>query len=154
MADITVRHLGDDEWRTWRELRLAALLEAPYAFGSTYAAESERDDTWWQTFWSDPVRVRLVTEVAGNAVGMCALLVAEDAPDLMAVIAMWAAPEGRGTGAAGALIEAASAWTRDAGYRGVLLGVVEDNPRALRLYQRHGFTPTGATEPLHSDPRK
>jgi hypothetical protein len=31
---ITVRAVGVDDWATWRELRLAALADAPHAFTS------------------------------------------------------------------------------------------------------------------------
>jgi RimJ/RimL family protein N-acetyltransferase len=154
MADIGVRQLGDGDWRLWRELRLEALREAPYAFGSTFAQESARDDQWWQTFWGTEVRARFVAEADGSAVGMCALVPPRRASDRLALIAMWVAPEARGTVAAAALVDAACAWTRDAGYGGVVLGVVEDNPRAQRLYERCGFAPTGETEPLHHDPSK
>jgi len=31
---IEARVLSEDDWKLWRELRLAALTEAPYAFGA------------------------------------------------------------------------------------------------------------------------
>ena len=33
---ITVRAVGVDDWATWRELRLAALADAPHAFTSSF----------------------------------------------------------------------------------------------------------------------
>jgi hypothetical protein len=43
----TVTRLGENGWRTWREVRLTALVDSPAAFGS--AVEDERaitEDRW------------------------------------------------------------------------------------------------------------
>ena len=43
-------------------------------------------------------------------------------------------------------LEAAGA--RAIGVRRLTLWVTEGNPRAFRVYERHGYTPTGVTEPF------
>jgi GNAT superfamily N-acetyltransferase len=52
-------------------------------------------------------------------------------------------PAVRGTGPAGALVDAVLAWSRRHGATSVRLHVVEQNSRARRLYERHGFRPRG-----------
>ena len=40
MAEIEVRRVGADGWQVMRDVRLAALLDAPEAFGSSYQREA------------------------------------------------------------------------------------------------------------------
>jgi len=43
-------------------------------------------------------------------------------------------------------------WARDRQAREVILWVAEQNTAACRLYERIGFRPTGARQPLASNP--
>lgn len=52
-------------------------------------------------------------------------------------------PAARGRGLGTALLAAASAKARCVGARAVRLSVVDSNPRARALYERHGFRPAG-----------
>lgn len=62
MLDVIT--LTPNDWRQWRELRLAALAEAPAVFGSTLAdwtGEGDTEDRW---------RARL-SSVPFNAIVTC-----------------------------------------------------------------------------------
>lgn len=61
---------------------------------------------------------------------------------------MWVDPALRGTGVAGALVEAVVEWARAAGYPQIGLGVTTTNGRAIALYRRHGFTEIDQRMPL------
>ncbi|MFG1884292.1 hypothetical protein [Micromonospora sp. NPDC049102] len=70
MIDILV--LSPDDWPTWRELRLAALAEAPEAFGSRLAdwqGDGDREQRWRDRM-SIPGSLNLVAVLAGRPVGM------------------------------------------------------------------------------------
>ena len=51
------------------------------------------------------------------------------------------------------LLRSADLLAAELGARTLALWVTATNDRALRLYERTGFAPTGATKPLPSDPR-
>jgi ribosomal-protein-alanine N-acetyltransferase len=52
-------------------------------------------------------------------------------------------PEASGAGRGAALLTSALVWARAHGGRSMILNVRDDNERALRLYEREGFTRTG-----------
>ncbi len=141
MLDLQV--LTPDDWPTWRELRLRALADAPYAFGSTLADwRGEGDqETRWRHRLSLAGSHNLVALLDGVPVGMATgVPVGEGSA---AVISMWVAPEARGRGVGGRLLDAIADWARAFGARDVRLAVVEDNEPAAALYQRKGFKFTG-----------
>jgi len=59
------------------------------------------------------------------------------------LMAMWVHPALRGSGAASALVQSVLDWAEARRASLVRLDVIEDNLRARRLYERHGFRPTG-----------
>src|SRR3954447_14566313 len=130
---ISVRAVGVDEWATWRELRLAALADAPHAFTSTLEEWRDADETRWRERLAAGA-LHLVADLADKPVGMGG---AFDNPDVtVELVSLWVAPFARGRGAGEALLDALVAW---AGERTVRLEVVTSNVRALDLYRRNGF---------------
>lgn len=84
-------------------------------------------------------------EVAGLVAGM-------PAADHREVISMWVAQDHRGRGVADALLEAVTRWAEADGATGLCLAVAAGNDRARRFYERAGFAPSGATQPMRSRP--
>ncbi|MHB8587998.1 MAG: GNAT family N-acetyltransferase [Candidatus Dormibacteraceae bacterium] len=135
-----MRRLGPDDWQVFREVRLAALREAPYAFGSTYEAEVGAGEESWRKRLVD--RVRFVAEVDGRVVGTVGAGTGEFS-GTAALTALWVDPGFRSRGVGTALVEAVVDWAKSHGFNQVLLWVTEINDKAERLYQRHGFARTG-----------
>src|SRR5580698_9801114 len=101
---IEVVRLKSDNWRMWRDLRLAALAEAPEAFASTLAEWSGAGDTEqrWRARLED-VDLNLVVMCDGEATGMVSATAPEG--DRSAVLmSMWVAPASRGRGIGDAAI--------------------------------------------------
>jgi GNAT superfamily N-acetyltransferase len=137
-----------DDWPAYRELRLQALADAPWAFGSTLARE--------KAFSEEDFRVRLsqraqwAAKVDGSFVGTVGgMLIDEgDGPHL---ISMWVHPDGRGQGIGGLLVRAVLDWARDSGHERVRLWVTEGNKPAERLYAKNGFVRTGESQLARAD---
>jgi len=160
---VTVRRLAAHEWPAYRQLRLRSLADAPYAFGSTLAAEEAwRPEIWMARLTAAAVSGRdcpLVAETAApdQATGpeadraMLGLVYAKcDAEEagVVNLFQMWVAPEARGRGVAAALLQDAIGWARSIGARVVRLGVLDGNGAAARLYARAGFRDVGAPFPV------
>jgi len=158
---ILVREVTADDWELMRDVRLAALSEAPYAFGSTYAREAAFTEENWRgriggrsvTLFAfaepdDAAPAGTVLADTGLA-GLAGVYVKDGAADL---VSMWVRPSARGLGAGQALVEAAASWAKARGFGSLSLWVTESNAPARRLYERCGFSPTGEGQPLPSDP--
>ena len=61
-------------------------------------------------------------------------------------------PDHRATGVASALVDAITTWATEDGATRVTLWVARTNNVAANLYRRHGFTATGESKPLPSNP--
>ncbi|HUY61801.1 MAG TPA: GNAT family N-acetyltransferase [Candidatus Dormibacteraeota bacterium] len=146
-----VRRLERTEWPLLREVRLRALRDAPFAFGATHAETATRDDEFWQ---ASVVRTAwFVAHRGDETVGMVAGLPGDAAaPESRELVSMWVAPSWRGAGVAAELVAAVCRWAQADGAAAVLLSVSEANPRARRFYERVGFRPTGARQPLRNQP--
>ncbi|HEV2029212.1 MAG TPA: GNAT family N-acetyltransferase [Candidatus Dormibacteraeota bacterium] len=124
----------------FKEVRLAALLEAPYAFGSTYESEVGASEESWRQRVAD--RPRIVAEVDGKAVGIVGASSGEFT-GTAALTSLWVDPRFRGRGVGTALIEAVEEWARGQNLNQVLLWVTDANRSAEKLYEHLGFTRTG-----------
>ena len=147
MTDTTVRLLTPEDWRTYREIRLAMLRESPGAFGSRYADAVTFDEGTW--------RGRLMScdhhlaELDGRAVGAAGLYVEDEVADL---IGMWVRPQARGRSVGALLVQAVLDRAAVLGCGRVRLEVVDGNAPARRLYERMGFVATGVVTAYENAP--
>jgi GNAT superfamily N-acetyltransferase len=154
VAMVIVREVKPDEWATLRDVRLAALLEAPHAFGSTYAREAPfTEEQWRGRLASRAVNFFAFVEelTDGEPAGLAAVYEGDGPADL---VSMWVRPAARGRGVGEALIAAAADWAKARDHDTLYLWVAEVNPAARKLYERCGFTPTGDEQPFPNDPSR
>jgi ribosomal protein S18 acetylase RimI-like enzyme len=155
---IEIQVLTPDDWHVWRRLRLAALADAPHAFGSVLAdwqGEGDREERW-RARLELAGSYNLVASLNAIPVGMASGVPADEderglASGAAELISMWVVPEARGRGVADQLIDHIEAWARDEGAIRLHLAVAAGNERAAALYRRHGFADTGELGDLMAD---
>ncbi|MDA0352255.1 MAG: GNAT family N-acetyltransferase [Chloroflexi bacterium] len=159
LAQPAIRRIRPDDAEAWRSVRLRALQEAPTAFGSTYEETGRRVPEEW------------TTRAAASAAGAeSAIFLADDGRDPIGLvggyrpteagadprtrelISMWVAPQWRGTRLAARLVTSVLDWSAVHDAERVDLWVTETNERAISLYRRQAFAPTGARQPHPSNP--
>ena len=142
-----VRRMSEDDWAQVREIRLAALQDSPTAFASTYGREAAFDEATWRS--RTRTAAWFLAYEGTRAVGLVAGIHEEGgSAGERHVVSFWVAPDRRGRGVAGALLDAVTDWAREQGADVVTLWVVEGNEAATRLYLRHGFQLTGERQPV------
>jgi GNAT superfamily N-acetyltransferase len=112
-AVIELSVLSPDDWPVWRRLRLAALAEAPEAFGSRLAdwqGEGDRAERWRDRL-ALPGSYNLVALLDDQPVGMASGVPADE-PGVAELISMWVSPTARGRGVGDRLIQEIEKWAR------------------------------------------
>ena len=153
---MEVRRIRPEEWAELRAVRLRALEESPDSFGSTAEEAKQRDGEHWRA-WADSAGSSADTAVfvavdEGRFAGLCGSFLHGDDRRVAHIVAMWVSPETRGRGLGDQLLDAATRWSAGQGALEIVLDVTETNHAARRLYRRAGFTETGETAPLRSNP--
>jgi ribosomal protein S18 acetylase RimI-like enzyme len=149
-----IRTLRPNDWPTYRDLRLRALADAPEAFGSTFAEESQRPDDAWAARLAGPALGAYqqawpcAVDLDGTPAGLAWVKMDGDGADTASVYQVWVAPEARGRGIGAALIDAAAEWARARRATALRLDVTAGDGAAARLYRRMGFVDVGAPVPM------
>ena len=150
---MEVRQTGAADWAALRRLRLRALADAPGVFASTLEAElAFPDDVWRRRAGDDPAAATFIAGEGGADIGLARIFAAADPPGRAHLVSMWVDPGHRRRGVARALIGRAVRWAAEHRADEVILWVADHNAPARRLYEGIGFRPTGARQPLPSDP--
>ncbi len=148
MSAWSIERMEPDDWQRVRAVRLRSLADAPDAFGTQLEEDEARPLGEWRERLANPVAVTFLAVRAGTDVGITVSLPWPGREGTVGLFAMWVAPEARGHGIGGGLVDAVAAWARDGGYARVALDVADDNEPAVALYRSKGFVRSGATGTL------
>jgi GNAT superfamily N-acetyltransferase len=144
-SSLTVRRIAADQGAELRELRAAALREAPYAFEETLEeALDERTETFDAVaarHAASDVSTSFILYTEGYPAGLIAAYFDEERKAF--VCALWVAPAVRHLRGGELLVNTASEWLAEHGATEVNAWVTDANLNAMRFYERLGFGPTG-----------
>jgi ribosomal protein S18 acetylase RimI-like enzyme len=153
---LTVRRTLRDDGALLKELRVASLSDAPWAFGAKLEdvlAEPVHAYHEVATRHSSSNRsTSFLLFADSTAVGTVGAFFEQTAPNRAFVCALWVRPQFRGGTAATELMHNAIEWLRARGASEVFAWVADRNSRALGFYRKLGFRPTPAKQPLPSNP--
>ncbi len=141
---VSIRSLAPEEWTIYRAVRLAALQDTPEAFGGSYEAAAAYPDQQWIDWCSLPSWFAFDD---AEPIGMVRVMRNEHKA-LPELVSMWVSPDARGGDVATRLVQEVINWVAAQGDRGVYLGAITENVRAIRLYERLGFFPNGISHQL------
>jgi GNAT superfamily N-acetyltransferase len=151
-----VRRIRSGEGAALCNVRLAALADAPSAFGSTYAEESLLTAGDWAgraaAASAGPERATFFAVDDDAIVGLVGGYRPEPASTRIELVSMWTRPVARRTGVGRLLIGAVLDWAKAGGGQAVELWVTRGNVGAENLYRAMGFVDANEYQPLPSDP--
>lgn len=143
MEEIEIVTLKPDKWQLYRDLRLQALKEAPYAFASTYEENAKHPGEFWMKRLEDAAAGNtqwlVFAKLDGKIIGMAGAF-AEKEIDNAHVIAVYVAPAARGRGVSKMLMN--DLLIRIKSNKLVKKITVDVNPEqqaAYNLYKNSGF---------------
>lgn len=123
------------------------LADAPLAFIERLDEAAARPHEQFRTRLAERARggdaAQFVAEVDGVFVAQAGGYALGQAAGTTLLYAVYVSPQWRGTGLLERLVEAVAAWSRAVGRSVLELEVLTSNSRAIRAYQRLGFTDTG-----------
>jgi ribosomal protein S18 acetylase RimI-like enzyme len=148
MSEITVRALTEDEWETYRSLRLEALQESPHAFVAAHADEADKPEDFWRARMRRSVR--LVAEADGGNVGVVSIgdATESDSENGGQLFGLWVHPDWRGRSIAANLVRQGAKIAQKQGFKQLYYWVGSDNGRAVAFASSFGFRPTDQRRPM------
>ena len=146
--------MNEDDWQIFKKIRLEALANDPFVFGSTFVAESERTEEQWREFLRSPKYGIFVLFDDAGPRGMTGIVLDRDDPGERTALlwGSWLAPDVRGKGLSKLLYESRIAWAREhPTVERIIVSHRASNLSSKFANQAFGFVPTHVTEKIWND---
>ncbi|AIF81707.1 hypothetical protein I862_05765 [endosymbiont of Acanthamoeba sp. UWC8] len=142
---VNIKILDQDDWQSWKNLRLEALQNAPHTFGASIEEVYTLDKKDFQTLLSkNKIFGAFLNAQLIGCVGFY-VLNSLKTQHRGVLWGMYVTPEHRGKNIAGSLVDAVISYVKSS-VEQLNLKCVTANHSAVKLYQKHGFKICG-TEP-------
>jgi RimJ/RimL family protein N-acetyltransferase len=138
---VRVAQLTEADWRVFAVIRLQALTDS---LGPT-DPQYRREASFTAAQWRRRLREHAAFTVLVDDRPMGLISAQHQSADSVYLYSLWLAPDARGHGLAGELLEAAVEWARTQHAHTVTLRVDADNSVARGIYERAGFKVAAAT---------
>ena len=148
---IKIEKASATEAERLKSLRLAALKDAPYAYGAVYEVDKDKPISFWQqtlvnSNW-------FFTSIDGVDIGLIGVeKAAEDRGSDCWIFGWWIEQSFRGQGVAALMLNAIDKFCIENKWLKQGLGVWPENKRAIAAYLKLGFIAGGEPIPSRSKP--
>jgi ribosomal protein S18 acetylase RimI-like enzyme len=140
----SVRRIRMGEGQLFRQMRLASLQQAPYAFSSTYEAALQRSPASWREQADSTARggerSTFIAFSQDTPIGIAALYRLSEMNQAGEVLQVWVDPAYRNRGVATRLMQAIFEWAAANGFQTIQATVTQGNTAAVRFYEKIGFS--------------
>jgi len=151
---ITIERITRENVTLFKSVRLEALEESPWAFGSTHAKEAAFPESEWLARlerWNGEKGVGFLAMEGDVGCGIAGTLLDPQNSSRAQLVSMWTAPSHRRRGVGRLLVDAVVGWAKQKEVSRLLLMVTSRNHSAMRFYEQLGFAKTGRIEPYPND---
>ena len=158
---LDVRRVRADEGPLLKQVRLAALADAPGAFASSYDDEAAFDDAVWEqravrgADGDGGTGTFLLVGAGGTGASPLGIAIGRrpgPGSNRVELVSMWVAPAARRAGSGRLLVDAVAGWAEATGASTVDLWVMRANHGAQAFYEHLGFAVTDDIEVDADDP--
>ena len=155
--DVEVEPLARADEALQEALRLAAMEDAPDAFGAPLEQIRAEPSGYWERLRASMTgrtgQMAMLARANAKPVGFIYGVRSKDTGELR-LGGVWVDPQYRKRGVGRQLVEAMVSWAESKGFPSIGLWAPEHRPEVVALYRSLGFETTGTTRPLPEDDSK
>ena len=141
---IAIRQLGMDDWRAFRDVRLAALSDSPGNFFRSLDEERAAPDARWTDLLSSDRQALFGVFEGDRMVGITGVFTRQGDPAVAEFGMTWLAPACRGQGVSTLFYRERIAWARARRFDRIAVSHRRSNETSRRAMLAAGFRQTGA----------